>query len=203
LSAEVPDIAVAVPMVSKTHPRPSQPRQLTAANLLWSSRSCIRLDLTNEYGANPTTINSGASAAEFTWGYAPSSPFQARYRCRIAGGSWSRMLSPFEPLKMKADGTMSDDNHAVPDEFDIEGTYLYAASSRIGTLYYLPGAPAPERDAQGRLTLSIMRLPHSAILQLGSRYALSKEQLAHLQTRVTSQCLGLANCNLQPAQIAV
>lgn len=48
-----------------------------------------------------------------TWSYVVTSPFHAGYRCRksaatgAAAGSWSAVLSPFNPLLLNADGSLA------------------------------------------------------------------------------------------------
>lgn len=60
------------------------------------------------------------------------------------------------------------------------------------TFYYLPGAPVPERDAQGRPTLQLWEIGRKARLQFGIRLTVEGEVLENLRREIAS-VMGFSN----------
>jgi hypothetical protein len=73
------------------------------------------------------------------------------------------------------------------------------------TFYYLPGAPVPERDGQGRPTLQLWEMGGKARLQFGVRLTVEGEVLESLRREIAS-VMGLSNpavIRLAPAPFSV
>jgi hypothetical protein len=87
--------------------------------------------------------------------------------------------------------------------FDIAGTHFYSQDRRPDTLFYLPGAPIPELDAQSRPTLSLLRMPQYSVLQLGAQFTLTAADQSAALAQIAAHYPASASARLQPAPITV
>lgn len=87
--------------------------------------------------------------------------------------------------------------------FDVDGTHFYGQKDRPDTLYYLPGAPVPELDAQSRPTLMLLRMPQASILQLGAQFTLTAADQSAALAKIAARQPAFASARLQPAPISV
>jgi hypothetical protein len=86
--------------------------------------------------------------------------------------------------------------------FDIEGMHL-SPSANGATIFYVPAAPTPELDPNGRPTLGVFKMPQATTLQLGAHFSLSAAELAALMDKVGARYPSLHAATLQPAPIQV
>ncbi len=70
--------------------------------------------------------------------------------------------------------------------FRLQG--LYGSSDSLDTFYYVPGEPSPERDPQGRPTLSLLACEDTAVLQLGARWGADEKILYALRRDIVDEC---------------
>jgi hypothetical protein len=91
------------------------------------------------------------------------------------------------------------------DSFEIDGVWIAPSGDDPATFEYIPGAPAPECDQQGRPTLLLFASDQGARLQLGTRWGLDAEEAARLEQAITERFPGLqlAQPALRPAPVSV
>jgi len=87
--------------------------------------------------------------------------------------------------------------------FEIGGTHFYGLDGRPGTLFYLPGAPVPELDAQNRPTLSLLRIPQYSIQQLGAQFTVTASDQSALLVKIAALYPALASARLESAPVTV
>ena len=161
----------------------------------------LTIELASEDGATKGAVTLVGSAPTAIWGYVAASPFHAGFRMRPAGGAWSPVLMPPHSLYLKGDGTM-DDNPPPPEAFDLPVAH-FVPNDDGSVVTYIPNAPVPELDANGKPTLSILSMPQLTTLQLGTHFGLSTDQLSGAMADIAKQVPALANAQLQPAKISV
>ncbi|UVT19101.1 MAG: hypothetical protein H8K03_14965 [Nitrospira sp.] len=61
--------------------------------------------------------------------------------------------------------------------FMFQGLFGYEDSDSPDTFYHVPGEPSPERDPQGKPTLSLLALGDTAILKLGAQWGPEEKTL--------------------------
>jgi hypothetical protein len=93
------------------------PHRIAIGAALHTGDPALFLDLLaqaqEDAGAAPDQIFITADQPNATWGFVASSPFRAGYRYRTSAakgapaGAWSPALSPFTPLTLNADGSMT------------------------------------------------------------------------------------------------
>jgi hypothetical protein len=159
----------------------------------------LTIELQSEDGATQSTVTLTQAAPAATWGYVAASPFRAGFRVRPAGGTWSAVLPPTSTLTFNTGGTIMDTAIAP---FDVEGVHL-SPSANGATILYVPAAPTPELDPNGRPTLGVFKMPQATTLQLGAHFSLSAADLAALKEKVGSRYPSLRDATLQPAPIQV
>lgn len=84
----------------------------------------------------------------------------------------------------------------IAEQRELAGVSYYRSDSDPETFFYLPGAPAPERDLRGRPALTLWVDGSGARLQLGCRWDVAAERLAALKAELLR-----ANPELSPARI--
>ncbi|UVT16504.1 MAG: hypothetical protein H8K04_02760 [Nitrospira sp.] len=71
--------------------------------------------------------------------------------------------------------------------FMFQGLYGYEDSDSPDTFYYVPGEPSPERDPQGKPTLSLLAFEDTAILKLGARWGPEEKTLDAFRRDIVDQ----------------
>jgi hypothetical protein len=175
------------------------PHRISLAGTFTDGATPLTLELQSEDGVTQSTVTLTQTVPAATWGYVAASPFRAGFRVRPAGGTWSAVLPPTRALTFSPDGTIMD---AAIAPFDIEGMHL-SPSADGTTILYVPPAPSPELDPNGRPTLSVFKMPQATTLQLGAHFSLSAADLAALAGKVGAKYPSLRGSTLQPAPIRV
>ena len=167
----------------------------------------LTLDLAPEQGSGAATVTLIPAAPDAAWGYVAASPFQAGYRYRPVGGTWSPVLAPGAPLNLKPDGSMSHNASggadSPPAAFEVDGVHVTVDPTASGVLRYLPAAPTPELDAAGSPTLLVMKMAQTTSLQLGARFDLPPGGETSLMARISAKYPSLAKAQLEPAPVTV
>jgi hypothetical protein len=96
---------------------------------------------------------------------------------------------------------MSDRADTTLDDFVLDGVQFFAGGED-GTLFYIPPAPVPQRDGQGRPAVSVVRTPQAVLLQVGAQFALTPADLKRLAGRLWD-VKHIKAPRLQPALISV
>jgi hypothetical protein len=175
------------------------PHRISLACAFADGATPLTVELQSEDGATQSSVTLTQGAPAATWGYVTASPFRAGFRVRLAGGTWSAVLPPTRALTFSPDGTIMDTAIAP---FDIEGVHL-SPSANGATIFYVPAAPTPELDPNGRPTLSVFKMPQATTLQLGAHFSLSAAELEALMDKVGARYPSLHAATLQPAPIQV
>jgi hypothetical protein len=175
------------------------PHRIPLACAFVDGATPLTVELQSEDGITQSSITLTQAAPAATWGYVANSPFRAGFRARPAGGTWSAVLPPTRTLTFSPGGNTMD---APIAPFDIEGVHL-SPSANGATILYVPAAPTPELDPNGRPTLSVFKMPQATTLQLGAHFSLSAADLATLEGKVGAQYPSLRAATLQPAPIQV
>ena len=179
------------------------PHRVAVQGVFTGAETPISLDFAPEAGTGATAMVLTPTAANASFGYVAASPFKAGYRFRLTGGAWSDLLAPGAPLIINALGRVQEPGMFIPSPFEIDGVALVAEAGPPLVLRYLPASPIPERTPAGTPTLSMMKMPQTAILQLGAQFALEDGAEAGLMNRVAALNPALAGARLQPAAIQV
>ncbi|MDR4467758.1 MAG: hypothetical protein MRJ68_05560 [Nitrospira sp.] len=91
--------------------------------------------------------------------------------------------------------------------FMFQSLYCYEDSDSPDTFYYVPGEPSPERDPQGRPTLSLLAFEDTAILQLGARWGPEEKTLDALRRAIVdkfpTRCLIPAQVRLVHSPVTI
>jgi hypothetical protein len=151
--------------------------------------------------ANVTTLYLTRGQPTADWSYVAASPFRAGYRWRAhAGGAWSPSLAPGAPLQVSAPPAGA----ARPAVWELRGVHLYAQpGDPPGRVRYVPGAPTPQLDDQGRPTLMLIDTGKSGILSLGARLELTEAQRADLEVDLLEKLTAVDRIDFQPAPFTV
>lgn len=90
-------------------------------------------------------------------------------------------------------------------QFSYQGIVYYASEADHTTIYYIPAAPVPQRNADGIPAISLFVLDQMAMLQLSSQWEVSTSQLEALKTNVLQQFPALKSETLRllPAPVEV
>lgn len=72
-------------------------------------------------------------------------------------------------------------------EFSYQDIVYYASEADPATIYYIPAAPVPQRNADGMPAISLFVLDQMAMLQLSSQWEVPTSQLEALNTAVLQQ----------------
>lgn len=93
----------------------------------------------------------------------------------------------------------------LPDQFDHAGIHCYRRPSEPATLLYIPGAPTPQRAADGTPMISLLRFAPHAFLQLSAQWDVTDEQLAGLRAALAAAYpdLDVASVRLDRAPVKV
>jgi hypothetical protein len=91
----------------------------------------------------------------------------------------------------------------ISEHRELAGVRYYRSDSDPATFFYLPGAPAPQRDPRGRPALTLWAASSGARLQLGCRWDVAPEALAALKRELllAHPELSAALLRLQPAPL--
>jgi hypothetical protein len=135
-----------------------------------------------------------------TWEYVANSPFRAGYRWRARGSTaWSASAAPGAALHLKA-----ADAPARPSAWDIGGVHVYVAPGDApGRVRYVPGAPTPQLDSEGRPALMLVDTGTTAVLSLGTRLDLDAAQRNDLEVALLVDLPGADRIDFQPAPVTV
>ena len=93
----------------------------------------------------------------------------------------------------------------LPDQFDYAGIRCYRRPSDPATLLYIPGAPSPQRSADGTPMISLLRFAPHAFLQLSAQWDTADEQLDALRAALAAAYpnLDVAGVRLDRAPVHV
>ncbi|MEA5451783.1 hypothetical protein VB780_24615 [Leptolyngbya sp. CCNP1308] len=85
------------------------------------------------------------------------------------------------------------------EEFVYQDIHCFRYAAAPTRFYYVPGAPVPQRDAQSRTAISLMKVGEKGFLQLTSQWCLSPLQLDELRAALAEQCSDVDPATLQVA----
>lgn len=149
------------------------------------------------------------------WSYAATSPFEPGYLLRVVTperGAWSVPLSPFARLVLEGgvpldegsgdpSGEGADQGRDRVDAFDHEGVRCYADGP--GRYRYVPGAPLPERDDDGRVAVNLIDTGSLAMLTVGSEWVVRDDVLGAIRAEILASRPDLIAVDLRPAPVEV
>jgi hypothetical protein len=94
---------------------------------------------------------------------------------------------------------------ALPDGVSYQGIYCYRSDDDPTRVYYIPGSPIPQRNADGIPAISLMAFDQMAMLQLSSQWEIPATDLDGLQTFLEREFPALQSDTLQliPAPLEV
>jgi hypothetical protein len=93
----------------------------------------------------------------------------------------------------------------LPDGFELRGVYFYRSRDDRQTFHYFPGDPSPERGPSGEPIVTFLVTDQSAMLQLGTRWAVDSSLLESLRKQIADRFpdLNPALIRFTPAPLSV
>lgn len=164
----------------------------------------MAIELAPEDGGAPTTLALTPEQPRKAWSWLARSPFKPGYRYRLRRGAdrdfgdWSS-IQPFDaPLAFQSSAATprSSAMFDMPGGFSFEDLYCYPSPNDPAAYFYVPGAPAPQRTAQGDPSLSVLSATQLTILQLSVVWGADEAVLERLRAQIAH-----AHRDLLPSQI--